>query len=376
MTQSRTVPSTVRCMLWGRAAGRCQMCNVPVSWHGRTKADVNLAEAAHIVGFSEEGPRGESALSTALAADLSNLMLLCRPCHKLIDSDSHRYSVHVLRGMKREREEWVSRVTAIGQERGSQILLYGANVGEHRALVSYDSAAQALLAAQRYPVTRTPLNLGMVNSSFQDRSDDFWRIESQHLREMVCQRVYPRLKVGDVEHLSVFALAPQPLLILLGFLLCDINYETSVYQLHREPSGWVWQEDRDDIEFVVDEPEAAAGPPVLVLALSAHVSHDRIVRVLGERCPMWHVTITNPHNDFLRCSLHLRRFRQAMRPLLDRIKTRHGQDSVLHVFPAAPVSAAVELGRVLQPKADVCLRIYDQNKERDGFHYALDVNSS
>jgi hypothetical protein len=34
----------------------------------------------------------------------------------------------------------------------------------------------------------------------------------------------------------------------------------------------------------------------------------------------------------------------------------------------------VELGRVLQPKADMPLRLYDQNNDRGGFVHALDIN--
>ena len=45
------------------------------------------------------------------------------------------------------------------------------------------------------------------------------------------------------------------------------------------------------------------------------------------------------------------------------------------MFPAAPVSVAVELGRVLQPKADVPLRLYDQNNNLGGFVPALDINT-
>ena len=41
----------------------------------------------------------------------------------------------------------------------------------------------------------------------------------------------------EIEHLSVFALGPIPLLVELGSLLGDIT-PADVYQLHREPAGW------------------------------------------------------------------------------------------------------------------------------------------
>jgi len=369
-----TIPEPVRCMLWGRSAGRCEFegCNRPVSYHSRTKETVNLAESAHIIGFSEAGPRGEQDLSAKLAQDIDNLMLLCRLCHKTIDTNKTQYPVDRLRRMKRKHEQRVERVTAIGQERESHILLYGANVGDHSSQVSYRTAAPALVADERYPA-RDVLELGMVNSSFRDRTNQFWQVEAEHLHTMIQQQVRPRLSTGHIHHLSIFALAPQPLLTLLGYLLCDINYEAQVYQLHREPPGWCWQEHPDGFGYILEEPAGAKGPPALVLALSATLTDDRIFPVLGDDAAIWRMTIPEPNNDFLKSSRQLQQFRQTIRPLMDRIKARHGQGTLLHVFPAGPVSTAVELGRIIMPKADMPLRIYDQNNDRGGFVHALDI---
>ena len=60
---------------------------------------------------------------------------------------------------------------------------------------------------------------------------------------------------------------------------------------------------------------------------------------------------------------------------MDRIKAAHGQDSMLHLFPAVPVSIAVEIGRVWMPKADLPLRIYDQNPRTGGFSMTFDITN-
>ena len=95
---------------------------------------------------------------------------------------------------------------------------------------------------------------------------------------------------------------------------------------------------------------------------------------MGEDTAIWRITIAEPNNDFLKSPQQLQQFRELMRPLLDKIKVRIGQGTPLHVFPAVPVAVAVELGRILQPKADVPLRLYDQNNDRGGFIHALDIN--
>ena len=41
-----------------------------------------------------------------------------------------------------------------------------------------------------------------------------------------------------------------------------------------------------------------------------------------------------------------------------------------------PVSATVELGRVWMPKADLNLKIYDENRELGGFVHALTISNN
>lgn len=288
-------------MLWGRSAGRCEKCNLALSWDPHTKDDANLAEAAHIVGFSEDGPRPERDIPEETINDIDNLMLLCRLCHTpVVDAKEEQYTVERLREMKQRHEERIERVAAIGQDRASHLLLYGANVGDHDAIITYQAAASALVDGNSFPASRTPVTLGTVNSSFRDRTDEFWEIESKQLDAMVAQHVKPRLRAGDIEHLSIFALAPQPLLIKLGFLLCDVNYNASVYQLHREPPGWGWQANPAGFEYTIERPQDIKGEPALVLALSAAVADARITNKIGTDAAIWRVTIPAPDRDYLK----------------------------------------------------------------------------
>jgi len=174
VSKGRYIPERIRCMLWGRAAGRCEFsgCNRLLSFHSKTKEDVNLAEAAHIIGFSEDGPRGEEELSEKLGRDISNLMLLCKECHKTIDANKTDYPVGLLRQMKEAHERRIEIASGVDAEKQSHILLYGANVGNHSSPLSYRKAAWAMMP-DWYPADTTAISLGLVNSSFQDRDNDF-----------------------------------------------------------------------------------------------------------------------------------------------------------------------------------------------------------
>jgi len=372
---TRHISISTQCMLWGKAAGRCEFagCNRPLWKSSITQESVNVAQKAHIYSFSAQGSRGNEGIAKDELNDISNLMLVCHECHQKLDGPhgSVRYTATLLRDMKNEHEERVERITGIAESRKSQILLYGANIGDHSSPLSYREAATALFP-DRYPASDAPIELSTVNSSFSDRDPAFWRIEAENLRRKFEKRVRERLALGEVDHLSVFSLAPQPLLILLGTLLGDI-VPSDVYQRHREPPTWKWPRDVATQQFELKEPVTESGTPALVLASSATVVEERITSLLGCDASVWMVTLPTPHNDAMKSREQLSRLRSLLRFVLDRIKASYSQSTVLHVFPAAAVSAAVEFGRVRMPKADMPWLIYDQVNVRGGFIPAISI---
>lgn len=372
---TRSVKTSVQNLLWGRAAGRCQFSghNRPLWKSSVTQETVNVAEKAHIYAFSPGGARFTDEISDDEINRLENLVLVCHECHEKIDAraDGGRYRASLLQKWKREHENRVERVTGIAPGKQSHIVLYGANIGEYNTPLSYSRAAEAMFP-DRYPAEDAAIELGTINSSFVDRDEDFWRAEAEGLRRKFKTSVAEALALRRIEHVSIFALAPQPLLILLGTLLPDL-VESEVYQRHREPEpSWSWPHDVPYQSFeTVRRPNG--GAPALVLALSGTVTLDRICDVLGPLCSIWMVTVPVPHNDVVKSRKQLSEFRGMLRQLVDEIKTRHGQSTPLHIFPAAPNSVNVELGRIRMPKADMPWKVYDQINERGGFVHALTI---
>lgn len=372
---TRHISNSTQCMLWGKSAGRCQFagCNRPLWKSSVTQESVSVAQKAHIYSFSARGSRGNEGIAKDELNDISNLMLVCHECHQKLDGPHGdiRYTATLLREMKSEHEERIERITGIVESKKSQILLYGANIGDHSSPLSYREAAPALFP-DRYPASDAPIELSTVNSSFSDRDPEFWRIETENLRRKFEKRVSERLALGEVDHLSVFSLAPQPLLVLLGTLLGDI-VPSDVYQRHREPPTWKWPRNFAAQEFELREPITASGTPALVLASSATVVEERITSLLGRDASIWMVTLPTPHNDAMKSREQLCRLRSLLRFVFDRIKAAYSQSTVLHVFPAAAISAAVEFGRVRMPKADMPWLIYDQVNARGGFIPAISI---
>jgi hypothetical protein len=360
--RQREIRRPVEAALWGIAAGRCEFngCNRPLWKSPVTQETVNVAEKAHIYAFSPHGPRGNAEIDSHELNRPENLMLVCHDCHRTIDKtikDGGRYPSELLVAWKREHEQRIALAGAITPDKRSHVLLYGANIGKHSSPLIFADAAGAMFPV-RYPAQDRAIELGMRNSAIRDDDRDYWRREAQNLLSLFENRVRIPLADGLLDHLSVFALAPQPLLMLLGALLIDIA-PADVYQRRREPPTWRWGEGEQALDLIVREPDHATGSPALVVSLSATINAERI-HAIDPNLAIWEITIDRPHNDVLQTASQLRTFRQTVRGLLDRIKASHGEHSLLSVFPAMPVACAVELGRVRMPKADLRWRIYDQ----------------
>jgi hypothetical protein len=331
---------------------------------------------AHIVADTPTGPRGDALRSAKLSDDISNVMLVCHVHHKLIDVDAlAAHPEERLLAMKAAHERRIAIVTAIGDDRASHVLRYAANIGGHQSPIHYEQLSVAMLP-NRYPADgHRTIDIAVIGTDQKDHESEFWLRERENLQRQFGRKIQDRVEQREIRHLSVFALAPQPLLIELGRLLGDI-VPADVYQLHREPAGWLWPDNGAPIKFRIRQSSSSTGAVALVVGLSATVTDDRIRQVLGSDAAIWAIEATAPHNDVLQRPEDLREFRRLVRMLLDQIKAARGEREQIHLFPVAPVAAAVEIGRVWMPKADLPLVVYDQHRRLGGFVRALEIHNS
>lgn len=102
-------------LLWGLSQARCAYpeCRELLIAHAtdEDRAAV-LGEAAHVIAFSDLGPRPHSEMSEEERNDYENLILLCRNHHALIDAQPHTFAPDEVRGWKASHEAWVRDVFA------------------------------------------------------------------------------------------------------------------------------------------------------------------------------------------------------------------------------------------------------------------------
>jgi hypothetical protein len=77
----------------------------------------------------------------------------------------------------------------------------------------------------------------------------------------------------------------------------------------------------------------------------------------------------------MRSKAQLSLFRKEIRKLMVQINEKHSKKP-LKIFPAMPISCAIELGRVRMPKSDMQWIVYDQNNKADKFIEAITIGEA
>ena len=374
----RNVPQHTRLKLWIKAAGRCEFqgCNEPVWRNNLTLSDGNFAEVAHIIAASEDGPRG-SEESADLRIAYSNLMLLCPRCHIEIDRDPNKYSSELLRQWKQDHEKRIEIQTNYPEEiHKSTVVLFTVKIKDRVPRINHEAYRNAMFP--KYPVDE---GIKIEIPDF-DRSGDVteWSTYARSIERKIRIRVEEGIDREAVKHFSVFAIGPMPLLMFLGRCIGD-TIPADLYQSHRNikdtSQTWSWQTEEQETQTsyivnpikVVENSENVA----IILSLSDTIGKDKYVNFVDDTFSLYEITIENPSPHFLRNPKQLEHFSYEYRKLLNQVQTTHGHRCKVFILPAAPISIAVECGRVLLPTKDpdiFACEYYD----KDGFRKVLKIN--
>jgi hypothetical protein len=73
----------------------------------------SIEELAHVIGQSDQGPRGNSELGTLERDEYDNIILLCPTCHSLIDKNPLQFPVEVLHDWKYRHEEAIRNIFVV-----------------------------------------------------------------------------------------------------------------------------------------------------------------------------------------------------------------------------------------------------------------------
>lgn len=247
----------------------------------------------------------------------------------------------------------------------SYMIGYFANISDYQPMYDNAQFCRALVSDRKIPSERYIKNIGSENMPLNDGTKEFYAIQEKYIESGV-ERVEKQC-IQENENISVFALAPIPLLMKLGEKLSDIS-NISVFQCHRKEDKWSWdRENRDVVEFIVSEPKSKNQKRVaLNISLSADIVSSRIENVVGDMST-YKITIANPNRGFVTNKTIIDDYIASFRNCLEKIKKDNPDVKEVLVFPAMPNSLALRTGMDYMPKCDPKLIIYDQVKQSEDF---------
>jgi hypothetical protein len=334
--------------LWVAAAGRCQFraCNQPLDRGFLGKRIIYRGEFAHVIADSPGGPRGVAGTSEALANDIANIMLACPGCHQQMDYGGKKnpYSADTLYAMKREHEERIQLVYTATPVTESLPIVLSFPIGPHAPVIEMRQIHHAMLqnsGFKHFP-REGAIHIDRTAFDHHDGSLEFWKAADHALTTQYRQRIEPLL-TGKTPpaHLSIAAFAPMPMLMRLGALIGD---KTPAAVMDLPLNGWMW----DQASALAAPKYEFAVPDTLPREVDVLVSiSNRVVAPLSGRSAV-EFRAAEPGRGIIRTEIHLQEFRREFDRFLQALV--RGGARVVHVHPAAPLSACVEIGRVLLPK--------------------------
>ena len=373
-----TIPPQLQNELWARAAGRCEFrgCNKLLYKDDLTQKRSNLAIISHIVAFSPDGPRGDPCRSKQLVRAIANVMLTCRDHGKIIDDKAREdeYPEQLLLEFKREHEQRIRLLTESREDAQTHVLLLQAPIDGQDVAINATDAFRAILP--QYPAEEDARLIDLSGTALRADTEGFFPLMAQAITAQVSQLLRRHAGQPRMKSLSIFALAPIPLLVHFGFLLGDMH-RVDLYQRHRDRQDWTWgAEEEAGTFYEVFTPERYAnnGQEVaLVLSISEPVVHARVHAALGSAPLLYEIRAREPSRDFLKSRKRLEMFGYEVRKLLYEFRTWHEHHRAVHLFAAVPAPVAIEFGRSIK-EFDPPFVVYEYQKGTRTLVPALVVN--
>jgi len=300
-------------------------------------------------------------------------MLLCPQCHKLIDDHPNDYSRKALEQYKHRHEDRIHHVTGLGPNLKTTVVVVQSKIGGQTAAIPFNHILEAV--SPLYPIARPGVVIDLTE--IESDSTAFLAAASETIEQRLARVYEPRGEATQTGHLSVFALAPIPLLVFLGTKLSN-KVPVDLFQRHRDTENWTWKTGGTQLEYEFRKQQGGRIKEnvALVISFSGTITLKELPAEIDDAFTVYELRpkAVTPNLTLLRSRSDLEAFRLAYQEALGIIIRDHGLIGALHLFPAVPAPVAVLCGRELLPKVHPALAVYDYNKQKGGFTLQLKVN--
>ncbi len=363
----KTLSKMEEIALWVASGAQCAICKKKLIFED-LRVYINIADKAHIIAHSGDGPRGEFSLKNySLSAEdldsIRNLVLLCKDHHHIVDTNHTEWTAEKLFIIKNEHEAQI------------------------RAKLD---CKQATLAVIHKTMDDTPVTIDSANNTdalvfgkteyrklFEDFTPEGWEAAKAEV-EAFYQEVKETIKLNDYSRVCVFPLSHIPLLVYLGFLIGD-KIPVTTFQYSRDANHWIGCNPGGKSrlgELQIESTTQGKKQFIVSISMSAPVHKEDIKAVLGASLDNYdelHIKVDNPKIDSV---LYIEEVKQVQSAFKHRVEEMHGQNRYegIHLFVAVPAGLAVEIGRSINASMWCYVNTYNYRfRETPKYQFAFQI---
>ena len=310
--------------------------------------------------------------SAKLADDPSNLILLCRNCHRKVDDSPDEYPVSLIQKWKFRHENQVLKAASL--TRGMELLpviIRSAHIGSAPNPIHPDEAIEALVA-NGYSCAIDPVEILLDNTVTPSNDPMYWNLQVTNIRNQLQMLRNLQRRQHSSTPLAVFPRAEMPMLMAIGHALGNKG-QHEVFQFNRHKKNWLFEDSLERPDFQVSFPSEVKSDSdiALTLELTAPIDESRVGAVIGEDIPIVRFSVDKPSPNIVSHPEVIEEFGLRIQDCLSQIESSIKRSSTIHLFPAMPASLAFVFGTLIQPKASNNFSIFDARGDDAQFHPAI-----
>lgn len=197
-----------------------------------------------------------------------------------------------------------------------------------------------------------------------------WEHKSKYLLEQFIDKLKPIMNSEKFDQISVFTIAPQPLILQLGYLIPP-EIPAAVFQLHEDTLSWKWRNEGPKVDYTLAQPDNKQDETILNVSLSTNISDKKIRQTIDGDQSIWKIYLEKTNNTFLQTRTHLAEFTALFRETLEKI-TSSSHQKPLHIFLSVPSAISFEMGRELS-KINNKIHIYGLNGDTENYEICFSL---
>ncbi len=326
--------------LWLKSGG---MCAYPGCYRNLIFDDITekvcIADKAHIIPHSSDGPRGNESGDYNMSKDevdsIDNLILFCKIHHKVIDSNPDKYPAADLYKLKKQHEDWVEQRLS---KSNKSIAVIHKTKGDPIDTIALSEELGAII---------------MDSVIFQEKYDDLtpeqWESAKIKNEEFYKFIIETKKKYEGVS-CNIFPLSHIPLLIHLGSLISD-TLPVYVHQYDRNSQKWVRdcassQEKQEDIGLLCKYENRNNKQLIVSVGISSPIDKADIDEIIStSQNSFLEITVQDAKIDRVLYFEHIEEIKKIFKHQIEEFLKVNRIITEIHLFYAGPAGLAIELGR-------------------------------